>query len=183
MSHHHHHGNYFSRVVNSDVQTSAILEGVVGALSNINSSPGFTGFVPIKPTTNITLDSNTLNAIADSKTIIIDGTGSTSASQLIIGADTEDNAKSLIKTFGLDKNTNPKLIKLAKVGGAGSGNILSFGTTGGTTTKYISMTKGLTGLSVQSIGAAASTKSGYLAVELGSTANSIIFDVVAEQAV
>lgn len=175
------YGNNFTRVVNSDAQTTTILDGVAGALAAISSTPGFTGFVPIKPTTNFTLDSNTLNAIAASQTMIIDGSSLSVASFLLVGADTEDNAKSLIKTFGLDTNPNPKLIKMAKVGATNAAYTLSFGTTGGTTTNYISVTKGLTGLSVQQISAASATKSGYLSVERGSTANSIVFDVVAEQ--
>ena len=182
MSYHHHYGNNFTRVVNSDVQTSAIVDGVATALLNINSTPGFTGFSTIKPTTNITLNSNTLNAIADSKTILIDGTGTTAEAQLIIGSDTEDNAKNLLKIFKFDQDQNPKLITLARVGAAGSGNVFRFGTTGGATTNYISVTKGgMTGQSVHPFAVAVATKPGYLGVSRGSTANSIIFDVVAEQ--
>jgi len=175
------YGNNFTRVVNSDVQTSAIVDGVATALLNINSAPGFTGFSTIKPTTNITLNSNTLSAIADSKTVLIDGTGTTTTAQLIVGKDTEDNSKSLLKIFGFDKDQNPKLINLARLG-AGSGNVFSFGTTGGATTNYILVTKGgMTGQSVHSFADAAATKTGYLGVSRGSTANSIIFDVVTPQ--
>ena len=176
------YGNNFTRVVNSDAQTSTLLEGVAGALLNINSSPGYTGFTPIKPTDDITLDVNTLNAIAASKTILLDGTTLGAARKLNLGLDTEDNAKSLIKIFGLDVDPNPKLIKTAKIGAANAAFKITLGSTGGTTFKYVSFTtNGATNAVALDIADASATKSGYLSVELGSTANSIVFDVVQKQ--
>jgi hypothetical protein len=177
------YGNNFTRVVNSDAQTSTLLEGVAGALLNINSSPGYTGFTPIKPADDITLDVNTLNAIAASKTILLDGTALSGANRkLNLGLDTEDNAKSLIKIFGLDVDPNPKLIKTAKIGAANAAFKITLGTTGGTTFTYVSFTtNGATNAVALDIADASATKSGYLSVELGSTANSIVFDVVQKQ--
>ncbi len=177
------YGNNFTKVVNSDVQTTSILNGVAGALSAISSYPGFTGFTTISPTgVDIVLDTNTLNAISASKTILLDGTGLTAQRKLVLGLDTELNAKSLIKTFGLDSNPNPKLIKTVKVGtAANTAYGIYLGTTGGTTFKYVSVKSGATGAASQEISVASATKGGYLSVQLGAAANTIVFDVVTEQ--
>jgi hypothetical protein len=181
MSHHHHYGNNFTRVVNSDVQTSAIIDGVAGALLNINSSPGFTGFSPIVVfDQNVTLSSNTLNAIASSKTMLISANTQDNPHTLLIGEDTKANTESLIKIFGLDKDTNPKLIR-TEVVGTNSTHVIKLGTTGGVAKHVIFTTAGTNPAIVQDLSVGSATKGGFLSVALGVTGHTIVFDVVALQ--
>ena len=182
MSYHHNYGNNFTRVVNSDVQTSAVIDGVTAALLDINSSPGFTGFSPIVVTTaDIILSSNTINSISETKTMLISATGITAERRLVIGEDTKLNAQNLIKAFGLDKDTNPKLIRAEVVGGANAGHKLTFGTTGGTATYVSVKAAGGSAAAVQELSVISASKVGFLSVALGSTADTIVFDVVAKQ--
>jgi hypothetical protein len=182
MSHHHHYGNNFTRVVNSDVQTSAIIDGVSTALLNINSSPGFTGFSPIVVTSaDIILSANTINSIAETKTMLISAPTIGADRKLVIGEDTKLNAQNLIKAFGLDKDANPKLIRTEVVGGANAAFKLTFGTTGGSATFVSVKAAGASAADVQDLSVNSATKGGFLSVALGSTADTVVFDVVVKQ--
>ena len=175
--------NNFTKVVNTNVQATAILDGVADALSAISSTPGFTGYTSIKPVgNNIVIDDNTLQSISSSKVLLLDGTLLIGNIQLSLGGDTVDNAKRLIKIFGLDVNPNPKLITVAKFGTGPNTNNTIYLNNGSTTYTYVSIDIGNTGLNYfQILADALATKTGYFSVSLGNIQDSIVFNIVAPQ--
>ena len=177
----------FTKVVNTNVQATAILNGVAGALSAISSTPGFTGYTIIKPTTLTTvLDDNTLLAISESGILLLDGSSATVSNRTlaVCVGDTKENAKHLINLFKLD-SSNPKLIKVAKVGAPNPATYdIRIGNNSSalaTTYAYVAFTYNMGAQSaVQVLSEPAATKSGYISVTKVSE-EKIVFDVVEKQ--
>jgi hypothetical protein len=175
----------FTKVVNTNVQTSTILNGVAGALSSISSTPGFTGYTIIKPqSADIVLSDNTLQTISSSKVLLLDGTSLTENVRLDLGGDTIDNAKRLIKIFGLDVNPNPKLITVVKAGTGANAAKMIYLSNGSTTNSktYVLIDLASTGANYYHVLAENdATQTGYFSVSLGNIENSILFNIVARQ--
>ena len=174
--------NNFTKVVNTNVQATAILDGVAGALSAISSTPSFTGYTSIKPAGNtIVLDDNTLQSISSSKVLLLDGTFLIGDIPLSLGGDTVDNAKRLIKIFGLDVNPNPKLITAAKVGNTNADYEIYL-SNGSTTFNYVSIYLENNGSDYfQVLASTEATKTGYFSVSLGNIQDSIVFSIIQRQ--
>jgi hypothetical protein len=171
---------HFKKIVNTNVQTSSILNDVEGALS---STPGFTGYTIIKPVGNdIVLSDNTLQAISYSKLLLLDGTALTSRVSLVLGGDTADNAKRLIKIFGLDVNPSPKLITVAKAGTGANAAKMIYLSNGSTSKNYVLIDLARTGANYfQVIADDNATQTGYFTVSLGNIENTILFNIEVRQ--
>jgi len=184
MSHSH---SGFTKVVNTNVQTSSILNGVAGALSSISSTPGFTGYTVIKPTNvNTELDGNTLLSISESGILLLDGSSITGVSTLAFClGDTKENAQALIKIFKLE-SSNPKLITVAKVGATNAAyNIFLANNTYAlaTTHDYVefsALTSGADPNGRVLVANGLASKNGYMSVTKASDTK-IVFDVVQTQ--
>ena len=172
--------NNFTKVVNTNVQATAILDGVAGALSAISSTPSFTGYTTIKPVgSTIVPDDNTLQSISSSKVLLLDGTFLIDDISLSLGGDTVDNAKRLIKIFGLDVNPNPKLITAAKVGNTNADYEIYL-SNGSTTFTYVSIENNGSDY-FQVLASTEATKTGYFSVSLGNIQDSIVFTIIQQQ--
>ena len=174
--------SHFKKIVNTNVQTSSIINDVEGAIS---STPGFTGYTIIKPVGNdIVLSDNTLQAISYSKVLLLDGTALTSNVLLLLGGDTADNAKRLIKIFGLDVNPSPKLITVAKAGTGANAAKFIYLSNGSTTNSktYVLIDAAHTAANhFQIIADDNATQTGYFSVSLGNIKNTILFNIEIRQ--
>jgi hypothetical protein len=183
MSHSH---SGFTKVVNTNVQTSSILNGVAGALSSISSTPGFTGYTIITPTTvNTVLDGNALLSISESGILLLDGSSTFAGDRdvAVCLGDTKENAQALIKIFKLE-SSNPKLITVAKVGATNANFAIylannEYGLT--TTNNYVEFTfQGGNPNYRMPVADRLATKNGYISVTKVSDTK-IVFDIVQKQ--
>ena len=110
--------NTFTKVVNTNVQTTSILNSIAAATSALAPLAGtyFQVFSLTPSINNIILTDDNLASIRSSSTLFITAPNIIIDSNLSVGDDTAENAKRLINLFDLNENVPIRLITIVLYG-------------------------------------------------------------------
>ena len=171
------------KVVNTNVQTTAILNSVKNAIPA--PLPGTYFPIVFLTFNDIVLTDDNLASIRSSSTLFLDATNINANRNISVGDDTVENAKRLINLFDLNENIPTRLITIVSGDLPNANFVVTLGTNFTGTPTYenvIFINRIPSGPSyAQIISNANSYKNGYFSVSLGDTKDTIVFEIIKPQ--